>query len=351
MKKIIKNRSLGLMNTPDYTCKYDWPTDCFVQCGGKGVVIGNQHKKGYVTAFFEAFPSNNFIRGEGETVDLAEDAAWKKYQVMATCPEHHFIKSESRKRDAVCECCGFSVKNYYPPEHVCSCCGENSVSLNIDEKYFCFKHFIETAEQLDYQITDERITDFKKEVFKEIQASQEKEKNIIDLMLGKNDESLKIYKDIADDDYRVEMKISSLKNIELMKNILIATQMANISDKFASEYELIDWIQKQKDSLSMTAIQKTMEFFNVVIDNMRENKYISSDFNSRMYFNDTEDKFEEIEARVKLYLFINNIIKEYDLNETQVYRPLYGVSKSQVLEMIQTDIMLSIFDYTNNKNG
>lgn len=345
MKKIIKNRSLGLMNTPDYTCKYDWPTECFVQCGGKGVVIGNQHRKGYVTAFFEAFPFNNFIRGEGETIDLAEDAAWKKYQVMATCPEHRFIKSESRKRDAVCECCGFSIRDYYPPEKECSCCGKNNVSLYIYDQYFCLEHFIEKAEQINYQITDELISDFKKQVFAEIQASQEKEKNFIDMVLSKNDEKIKSYEDITDDDYRVEMKISEIQSIELMKNLLNVTKMGNISDKFSSEYELIDWVQKQKDSLSMAAIQKTMEFFNVVIDNMRENKYVNSDFNSRVYFNDTEDKFEEIEARVKLCLFINNMVKEYNLNEIQVYRPLYGVSKERVLEMIQTDIMLSIFDY------
>lgn len=345
MKKIIKNRSLGLMNTPDYTCKYDWPTECFVQCGGKGVVIGNQHRKGYVTAFFEAFPFNNFIRGEGETIDLAEDAAWEKYQVMATCPEHRFIKSESRKRDAVCECCGFSIRDYYPPEKECSCCGKNNVSLYIYDQYFCLEHFIEKAEQINYQITDELISDFKKQVFVEIQASQEKEKNFIDMVLSKNDEKIKSYEDITDDDYRVEMKISEIQSIELMKNLLNVTKMGNISDKFSSEYELIDWVQKQKDSLSMAAIQKTMELFNVVIDNMRENKYVNSDFNSRIYFNDTEDKFEEIEARVKLCLFINNMVKEYNLNEIQVYRPLYGVSKERVLEMIQTEIMLSVFNY------
>jgi len=347
MKKIIKNRSLGLMNTSDYTCKYDWPTDCFVQCGGKGIVMGNQHKKGYVTAFFEAFPFNNFIRGEGETVDLAEDAAWKKYQVMATCSEHHFIEDKKRKRDAVCEHCGYSIKNYYPPHHQCSCCDKEHVSLEIGNEYFCLEHFIEKAKHINYEITDERLIEFKKEVVKEIELSQDKDKNLIDMMLGKNDLNVKSYEDIADDDYRVEMKISNLKNIELMKNILIAAQMVNISNKFASEYEFIDWIQNQKDSLSMTAIQKTTEFFNVVIDNMKDNKYLNSEFNSREYFDKTEDKFNEIESKVKLSLFIFNMAKEFDISNTNIYiyEPLIGLSKTQVADMIQTEIMLSVFNY------
>lgn len=349
MKKIIKNRSLGLMNTSDYTCKYDWPTECFVQCGGKGVVMGNQHRKGYVTAFFEAFPFNNFIRGEGETIDLAEDAAWKKYQVMANCTEHSFKKSESRQRDAVCECCGLSIRDYYPPEKECSCCGKSNVSLSIYNQYFCLEHFIEKAEQLNYQITAELISGFKKEVFEDIQASQEKEKNIIDLMLGKNDGNLSSYEDISNDDYRVEMKISNLKDIEFMKNILKATKMANISDKFSSEYEMIDWIQKQKDSLSMVSVKKTTEFFNLIIDNLRKNNAISPDFKSFKYFNDTEAKFDEIESQVKLSLFIDILVREYNIDEDMLYRPLFGISKIQKLEMIQNNIIVSVctFDIDN----
>lgn len=349
MKKIIKNRSLGIMNTSDYTCKYDWPTECFVQCGGKGIVMGNQHRKGYVTAFFEAFPFNNFIRGEGETIDLAEDAAWKKYQVMANCTEHSFKKSESRQRDAVCECCELSVRDYYPPEKECSCCGKSNVSLSIYDQYFCLEHFIEKAEKINYQITAELISGFKKEVFENIQASQEKEKNIIDLMLGKNDGGLSSYEDISNDDYRVEMKISNLKDIEFMKNILKATKMANISDKFSSEYEMIDWIQKQKDSLSMVSVKKTTEFFNLIIDNLRKNNAVSPDFKSFKYFNDTEAKFDEIESQVKLSLFIDILVREYNIDEDMLYRPLFGISKIQKLEMIQNNIIVSVctFDIDN----
>lgn len=349
MKKTIKNRTLGLMDTSDYTCQYDWPTDCFVQCGGKGVVVGNQHRKGYVTAFFEAFPFNNFIRGEGETVGLAEDAAWKKYQVMVNCPEHHLIIDKNRKRDAVCEHCGFSIRDYYPPENNCSCCNKENVALEINGEYFCLEHFIDKAKQLDYEITPEKLISLKKDVFEQINISKNKDKNLIDMMLGKNDDKVKSYEDIPDDDYRVEMKISNLKNIELMKNILIAIQMANISDKFASEYEMIDWVQKQKDSLSMISVKKTTEFFNLIIDNLRQNNIISTDFNSFKYFNDTEVKFDEIESQIKLSLFIDILVREYNLDEIRLYRPLFGISKIQKLEIIQNNIIVSVcsFDRDN----
>ncbi len=51
-----------------YVCKYEWPEDCFVQCGDNGIVCG---KESYTTAFFEAFPESpkTFLRGEGAFVE------------------------------------------------------------------------------------------------------------------------------------------------------------------------------------------------------------------------------------------------------------------------------------------
>jgi len=49
----------------------DWPDDCTVQWGGRGLVLS---KKGsYSTAFFEAFPKDGgSIRGEGSDLKAAE---------------------------------------------------------------------------------------------------------------------------------------------------------------------------------------------------------------------------------------------------------------------------------------
>jgi hypothetical protein len=57
-----------------------------VQWGGGGLVLSG--KESYVTAFFEAFPGDGvsgFIRGEGETVEAAEAAAFAKYGREREC--------------------------------------------------------------------------------------------------------------------------------------------------------------------------------------------------------------------------------------------------------------------------
>ena len=61
----------------EYDCKYDW--DCFCQAGEYGLVFSS--KGNYSTAFFEAFPKKPecFLRGEGKTVEEAEEECWQKY--------------------------------------------------------------------------------------------------------------------------------------------------------------------------------------------------------------------------------------------------------------------------------
>lgn len=69
-----------------YDCQYQWPEDCYLQCGNEGIVFSN--KGNYLTAFFEVFPKTpaTFIRGEGATIEEAEKAAWEKYQKIISCP-------------------------------------------------------------------------------------------------------------------------------------------------------------------------------------------------------------------------------------------------------------------------
>ena len=43
-----------------YECQRDWPENCFVQCGGSGVVFGPNGN--YRTAFFEAFPKDKQVK-------------------------------------------------------------------------------------------------------------------------------------------------------------------------------------------------------------------------------------------------------------------------------------------------
>lgn len=59
-----------------------WPDHATVQWGGSGVVLGSSP---YKTAFFEVFTNDGFIRGEGETISLAEASAFKKYEREENC--------------------------------------------------------------------------------------------------------------------------------------------------------------------------------------------------------------------------------------------------------------------------
>ena len=53
-----------------------WPDDCMVQWGN-GIIPA--------TPFFEAFPTGTFIRGEGETIEMAERRAFAQYQCEFGC--------------------------------------------------------------------------------------------------------------------------------------------------------------------------------------------------------------------------------------------------------------------------
>ncbi len=73
----------------EYETKANWPENCFVQCGDRGLVLSKNGN--YRTAFFEACPDNipadgypdglgTFLRGEGESIEEAEQACFIKYE-------------------------------------------------------------------------------------------------------------------------------------------------------------------------------------------------------------------------------------------------------------------------------
>lgn len=122
-----------------YECKYDWAEDCFVQCGGDGIVftdqtindafenpvetmgviLGMEEKpKHYKTAFFEAFPRspNTFIRGEGVTIEDAEKQAWKKFQKYSKCPKHEYEKRGYTNGAGFCKHCNMFGSKVFEPE-------------------------------------------------------------------------------------------------------------------------------------------------------------------------------------------------------------------------------------------
>lgn len=68
----------------------NWPEDTLVQWGRQGVVFVQDGKDSYTTGFFEAFPgdgSAGFIRGEGATLEEAEEKAFQEWSRNRACLE------------------------------------------------------------------------------------------------------------------------------------------------------------------------------------------------------------------------------------------------------------------------
>jgi hypothetical protein len=96
---------------------HEWPEDCGIQGGTHGVVF-RPNAPPYQTAFFEAFPSNpiTFIRGEGKTVEAAEDQAWESWQRYLACPGHDFEKRRYRNGGGICRYCGLFKSDAFEPD-------------------------------------------------------------------------------------------------------------------------------------------------------------------------------------------------------------------------------------------
>lgn len=152
-KKIIASRSFG----EGYHCLKDWPEDTYTQCGDKGVVLGN---KPYRTAFFEAFPKEpkTFIRGEGQTVEEAEEKAWNKYQSIINCEKHYFNRVGNTET-AVCHLCNLKLTQYYPPIGSCCVCGKEHTKNIIKSKIYCIDHFLEEIQEINKLNKYENILD------------------------------------------------------------------------------------------------------------------------------------------------------------------------------------------------
>lgn len=144
----------GVFSDDDYkVCQHPWPDECFVQCGEQGIVFTKEEVKR--TAFFEAFPKSpdTFLRGEGETVEAAEESCWKKYQRILTCSLDH---SDSGNFDArgytngygFCKNCGMG-SSIIPPIHPCQNCGELTwYSQDINNDFWCKKCYNKMPKEL-----------------------------------------------------------------------------------------------------------------------------------------------------------------------------------------------------------
>lgn len=97
---------------------YPWPDDTFIQAGGRGGIgAGN-----YDSYFVEAFPDTTYLRGEGETLQEAEKAAWNKYVAGLVCTEHEFETRGYTNGAAFCKNCNLFKGKHYTAEELGQFC-------------------------------------------------------------------------------------------------------------------------------------------------------------------------------------------------------------------------------------
>ncbi|WP_159599743.1 hypothetical protein [Agromyces humi] len=123
--------------------RHPWPAGMFIQGGGHGIVLSRSGGDSYRTAFVEAFPEGTFIRGEGATVEDAEDAAWAKFQRYAGCPGHEWETRGYRNGAGFCKHCGkfgSQVFDLVEIGSVCDVCGVGTYWTTVGDKLFCEEH-------------------------------------------------------------------------------------------------------------------------------------------------------------------------------------------------------------------
>lgn len=127
-----------------YQVNHAWDVDAHLSAGDHGVVFTGDSS--YHTAFFEATLNQprTFIRGEGATIDEAEDKAWGQYQqVTANDHVHEFEPRQHRNGAGFCKHCGLFQPKVFTPEQLnsyCDICGVGTFWCSIGDRVFCRDH-------------------------------------------------------------------------------------------------------------------------------------------------------------------------------------------------------------------
>jgi len=170
-----------------HPCKYPWPDDCYVQCGGNGIVLVDANitdvfanpdaaedivlgmiaetpikQQHYRTAFFEAFPRDpdTFLRGEGAKIQEAEDAAWQKYQKINQCTGHEFERRGYKNGAGFCKHCNMFKSKVFEPDESCIICNAKTYyGQTKNHQWYCeeCKDKIPRADLPDWKLELESI--------------------------------------------------------------------------------------------------------------------------------------------------------------------------------------------------
>lgn len=111
-----------LIENTRHLARHPWPMSVFLQGGDRGVVF-SKDREPYGTAFVECFPAGTFLRGEGETIEEAEDKCWTQYQRYLNCDgkleqgQWHgpYERRQYRNGAGFCTRCGIWMSRVLPP--------------------------------------------------------------------------------------------------------------------------------------------------------------------------------------------------------------------------------------------
>ena len=129
---------------------YDSPHDygdSMVQGGNNGLVVNlKDTTKSYRTAFVEAFIDNSFVRGEGSTIEEADEACWAKIVKQRTCLGHEFVPRTYTNGAGFCKHCGYFASGWFTGEdlgQLCAVCGDGCLEFRIykTEQWYCSAHY------------------------------------------------------------------------------------------------------------------------------------------------------------------------------------------------------------------
>ena len=133
------------MGREDYVSPHDYG-GFYIQGGLSGLVITRDPENPtYETAFVEVFPTGSFIRGEGATIQEADDACWAKYQSLVGCGTHDYEPRGYTNGGGFCAKCKQFFGGVFTGEQLgqlCDTCGAGCLSHRMKDtgKWFCDEH-------------------------------------------------------------------------------------------------------------------------------------------------------------------------------------------------------------------
>lgn len=281
----------------EYECKKEWDDDCFVQCGDSGVVISKDGN--YKTAFFEAFPTNpkTFIRGEGETIEEAEEKAWELLQRYKSCNKHEFERRGYTNGAGFCKHCDLFVSNYFKPSTTCKICGKPTYWIsNKNKEWYCKEHadLMPYDEMNQYQQKEfdrnktEKITKISDFIYSE-DRDYYLEHNPLEM------EHLDIFMKLVFEELALTLGFNNIDNADIGERyVFVVKNFALGISMFANNHEYVDCIVYENNGVKLIAL-KFREQKDISDESLREQNFVKTGRDIFLFGISTESFLKYIE--------------------------------------------------------